>query len=116
MRLFFELRPQLAFFHGLDRARGFLFMFFECLGKLLFELLQAFSLALGPLRLQLFLFHSEVLRRTRGLALGHFEFIAAAVQVSDQGRGLVRFGRELRARPVDDVGGQPQAPCDIDAA
>ena len=92
VRLFFELRAQLALFHGLNRAGGFLLVFFERLSELLLELLQAFSLTLGPLRLQLFLFHGEVLRRACRLEFQRFEFIAAAVQVSDQGCRLMRFG------------------------
>ena len=97
-------------------ARDFLFVFFNCLGELLLEFFQAGSLPIGPLGLQAPFFFGEFLRGARGLALQRFEFVAAAMQVGDQRGGFVRFGRKLRARPVDHLGGQAEAPRDVNAA
>ena len=104
VRLLLELRAQFAFFHFFDRARYFLFV---CLSsawaKLLFKFLQARSLPLRPFRPQLRLLRGEFLRGEGCPFLEDFEFIAAAVQVSNQRGGLVRFWGKLGASPVDDV-------------
>jgi len=117
MRLFFELCPQLAFFHGLDsRAR----LPFSCFSSVWAN---CCSSSFRRLRwrsvhsvCKLFLFHGEVLRcRAWPHVFADSSSSAAAVQVSNQGRGLVALGRECSARPVDHVGGQTQPPRDIDA-
>ena len=115
-RGFFELRAQLAVFHGFDGLGDLLLVQFHRLGEFAFEIGNAAALAVDPFGLQLAPLRVECPGLGRSVALRLLEIVAHAMQIGDQLRGFARGGLKQCAGALDHFARQAQALGDIEAA